>query len=109
MSRLCIFLIILCLWSITPGGAQTGETSIGTGSVSREKPKDQYLILKRKIELTAFYTDDSILRFVSRSTPLSDKNYQPSDLVTLAGSGIDEAGRRGYLRKEARDALVRMA
>jgi hypothetical protein len=56
-----------------------------------------------------FYEDSSMLRFVSRTTPLSDKNYVPSDLVSLSGSHIHEAGRSSQLRREARDALWSLA
>ena len=49
------------------------------------------------------------MRFVSRTTPLTDINYAPNDLVSIAGSLINEAGRSSLLRKEARDTLWNLA
>jgi D-alanyl-D-alanine carboxypeptidase len=46
---------------------------------------------------------------VSRSTPLSDKNYAPLDLISISGSLINQAGRNSFLRKDARDALWMLA
>ena len=64
--------------------------------------------LRAAIRLPVFYDDSSYLRFVSRTTPLSNVRYAPSDLVSISGSMINEAGRSSQLRKEARDALWNM-
>ena len=65
--------------------------------------------LRSPIQLPIFYADASILRFVSRTTPLSDKTYAPYDLVSISGSLINQAWRHSLLRIWARDALWDMA
>ncbi len=65
--------------------------------------------LRTPIRLPIFYNDASILRFVSRSTPLSESEYIPSDLVSISGALINQAGRSSLLKKVARDALWDMA
>lgn len=73
-------------------------------------PRSSYILrLRSAIRLPVFYDDSSYLRFVSRTTPLSDKKYTPRDLVSISGAMINEAGRSSQLRKEARDALWNMA
>ena len=54
--------------------------------------------------------DSAISKFVTRKISLSDRDYAPTDLVEVWNSGsVNEAGRKSYLRKEARDALWNMA
>lgn len=80
------------------------------GSSGQVTPSPYNIVRPRAaIRLPIFYADSSVLRFVSRTTPLSDRGYAPSDLVAISGSLINEAGRRSQLRQEARDALWNMA
>lgn len=65
--------------------------------------------LRSFVRLPVFYDDASTLRFVSRSTPLSEITYAPSDLVSISGSLINQAGRNSLLRRDARDALWDLA
>lgn len=65
--------------------------------------------LKLPVRLPIFYDDTSFLRFVSKDTSLSNASYIPSNLVSISGSTINEAGRRSQLRQEARDALWQMS
>lgn len=67
------------------------------------------LSLRAPVRLPVIYDDASMLRFVSRKNPLTDINYAPSDLVSISGALINEAGRRTVIRREARDALWEMA
>lgn len=106
MFRLSLW-IILFFSCICYGYASSGDTS--DGKKGGEIKSDRFILLKRKVELSPFYTDDSILRYVSRSTPLANRDYTPSDLMSLSWGYIDEAGRRGYLRREARAKLGEMA
>ena len=64
--------------------------------------------LRSAIRLPVFYDDSSYLRFVSRTTPLTNRGYAPRDLVSISGAMINEAGRNSQLRREARDALWNM-
>lgn len=97
-SFVILFFIILSA-SSSPAMGASGETI----------PPYNTPRLRAAIRLPVFYDDSSILRFVSRTTPLSDRNYAPSDLVSISGSLINEAGRNSQLRREARDALWNMA
>ncbi len=54
------------------------------------------------------WSDDSIVRFVTKKIPLNDKNYAPDDLIALSGSSVEQAWRNSYLRKPAHEALDRM-
>ncbi len=55
-------------------------------------------------------SDISITKFVSKNISLADRNYAPPDLAEIGGiDSIGEAGRKWYLRQEARDALWNMA
>ncbi len=65
--------------------------------------------LRSPVRLPVFYDDSSLLRFVSRTTPLSNVSYAPTDLISISGSLINQAGRSTLLRREARDALWNMA
>jgi hypothetical protein len=50
-----------------------------------------YLDLRSTIRLPILYDDASLLRFVSRTTPLSDRGYAPDDLVSISGSLINQS------------------
>jgi LAS superfamily LD-carboxypeptidase LdcB len=65
--------------------------------------------LRSPIPTSVFYDDASLLRFVSRYRSLNDTSYAPENLVSISGAYIDEAGRKGYLRAEAREALTPLA
>ena len=65
--------------------------------------------LRSPIQLPIFYADSSMLRFVSRTTPLSEKTYAPSDLVSISGALINQAWRNSMLRLWARNALWDLA
>lgn len=53
--------------------------------------------------------DASILRFVSTSTPLSDRSYRPQGLVSLSGAHIDQAGRSSLIRSDIKPHLDALA
>jgi LAS superfamily LD-carboxypeptidase LdcB len=119
MSRsnvIFIFIISLSL-GLSFIHAQSGNTekpiqviSSFSGAYSNKKEAPStYLILKKRINLDPLIQDNNILRFVSKTTPLKDKSYTPNDLLPIAGSGIDEAGRTGYLRYEARISIGDMS
>lgn len=78
-------------------------------SISEEAPfffsKIDNIIRKEKF----VWDDTSIFRFVTKSIPLTDRGYEPDDLVSISGASIDQAGRYSTLRREARDALMHMA
>ena len=92
-SLAILFVIISSSYSLV--AAMSGDVT----------PRSYIPRLRAAIRLPVFYDDASYLRFVSRTTPLSDKNYAPRDLVSISGSMINEAGRNSQLRREARDAL----
>lgn len=96
-SRIIISPLLILILSSDIVGAATGN------QISYN------LELRIPIRLPIFYSDSSILRFVSRSVPLSEKMYRPSDLISISGSLINQAGRNSILRKEARDMLWDMA
>lgn len=96
-SRIIISPLLILILSSDIVGAATGT------QVSYN------LELRIPIRLPIFYSDSSILRFVSRSVPLNEKMYRPSDLISISGSLINQAGRNSVLRKEARDMLWDMA
>lgn len=86
--------------------ARSGET--GTPENIRYN-FDSAAKLRIPLRLPLFYDDASYLRFVSKTTPLASRSYAPSDLVSISGAVINEAGRQSKLRKVARDALWEMA
>jgi D-alanyl-D-alanine carboxypeptidase len=45
---------------------------------------------------------------VTKTIPLADTNYEPSDLIALSGSSVEQAGRNSYLRQDAYSALDAM-
>ncbi len=83
----------------------TERTETSTGKLEDSVKKWPIQFLKKRFELPAVSDDASLLRFVSRSVPLSNKGYIPSPLASLSGTYINEAGRNSQLRKDARDAL----
>lgn len=91
----------------------TGTTNTGTiveTTISPYSPPMSYFqSLKKPMRTILFYEDDSLFRFVSRYRSLNDKSYAPYDLESISGAYINEAGRKSYLRVEARDALVPLA
>lgn len=99
LSRLLIVLF-LCISSIVSVTAET--------NTPYKKPLS-IMGLRSPIRLPIFYDDASTLRFVSRSTPLSGISYAPTDLVSISGSLINQAGRSSLLRRDARDALWSLA
>jgi D-alanyl-D-alanine carboxypeptidase len=124
MKYILIILIALSmLWGYSHEiGHSTGETLEHSGSMSVSwwvlpwlLEKKNSLIAKnirvhKKYDPLPFYDDTSIYRFVSRETPLTDRDYEPDDLVSISGAYISTAGRGNIkLRKEARDALWKLA
>lgn len=83
-------------------------SSDGVGAVTNS-PISYNIGLRIPVRLPIFYSDSSMLRFVSRSVPLTMKTYTPWDLVSISGSVINQAGRNSVLRKDARDSLWVMA
>ncbi len=55
------------------------------------------------------WDDGSISRFVTKSIPLTDREYEPDDLVSITGASLEQGGRYSTLRRGARDALTDMA
>ena len=54
--------------------------------------RSSYMLgLRSPVRLPVFYDDSSLLRFVSRTTPLSDRGYAPTDLISISGSLINQA------------------
>lgn len=87
----------------------TGIASLDKNIPPYSPPMSYFQSLRKPMRTVLFYDDESLLRFVSRYRALSDKSYAPSNLVSISGSYINEAGRKSYLRVEARDALVPLA
>lgn len=56
-----------------------------------------------------FYDDRHLWRFVNRDVPLQDTSYRPKNMVSIKSPLINEAGRRSIIRRDARDALWKMA
>ena len=54
-------------------------------------------------------SDDNIQKFVGVNQPFSNKSYEPTDLVTLQWRSHISAQARHTFRKEAADALEKMA
>lgn len=99
-TRFFMALILVVLYSTTTVWAAPIGSNIRT----------PYIIgLRSIIRLPVFYDDTSTLRFVSRTTPLSNISYAPTDLVSISWALIDQAGRSSQLRQVARDALWKMA
>jgi zinc D-Ala-D-Ala carboxypeptidase len=80
----------------------TETSTVQTGAIGKKGPIQ---IQKKRFIVPGVSEDTSILRFVSRSVPLSNKGYIPSPLAGLSGTYINEAGRNSQLRTDARDAL----
>ncbi len=109
--RITSFFTLLLLWSfgIPQIYAQTGNVDtkpiLSTGETNTIIARKN---LKKPLRLGLFYDDESFFRFVSKTTPLKDKDYIPKDLVSISGAAINEAWRKSLLRKDARDALHMM-
>lgn len=98
-SRFLVIILILMFWS----------SLVWATGISSTTRSSYMLGLRTPVRLPIFYDDSSILRFVSRTNPLSEKTYAPNDLMSISGASINQAGRSSQLRKEARDALWTMA
>lgn len=69
-----------------------------------------FLTLKKPMFFANIWQDDkSVLRYVWPNEPLSDRNYRPSDLVSLSGANINEAGRVSQIRAIAKPSVLLMA
>lgn len=94
----------------------TGITLSGTNSEEEKSPITKYIPpmsyfqkLSRPIQTVALYQDESLLRFVNRYRSLTNPDYAPTNLESISGSYINEAGRKSYLRSEAKVALDTLA
>lgn len=110
MVRLIILLIISLstLLSLDTGYASSWAEHTPTKITAKKIFKKPLLSTPRLLSGMDVW-DDDILRFVSRSVPLTDKMYAPSPLVSISGAYINEAWRVGYLRADARAALGDLA
>ncbi len=68
-----------------------------------------FIALKKPVRLPLFYDDSSLYRFVSKDTALNSKLYKPENLVSISWAHINEAGRVGYLRSDAKKSLLELA
>ena len=95
-------------------------TLTGTSSTLVDAPREEYAqIWIEKVDTVPILQswkahfieeDEDITKFVSKKISLKDTNYIPPDLIAIGGiEAINEAGRIGKLRLEARDALWKMA
>lgn len=106
--RFLVYLLTLLiswffLWDLFVHATETGTWGpIRETKSSRELRKPFHLV-------SSFYNDESIYRFVSRTTPLTSVYYIPKNLTSLSGAYINEAGRRSLIRSDAKEALDRMA
>ena len=87
-----------------PGVLPVAQPESATGTKTIEN-KISKISIKKRFQPQQAYRDDSLLRFVSRTVPLTDKWYKPTPLLSISGSYINEAGRKSLLREDARDAL----
>ena len=88
----------------------TSETLTAAPEITPEYRKPLSNIwLRSFVRLPVFYDDASSMRLVSRSTPLTEVTYAPTDLVSISGSFINQAGRNSVLRKDGRNALWDLA
>ncbi len=101
-SRFLTSFVFIIAFSTNFASASTGSSAVYNRSLSS-------IGLRAPIRLPIFYDDASTLRFVSRSMPLSQITYTPTDLVSISGSLINQAGRSSLLRKDARNALWNLA
>lgn len=99
-------------------GTSTGKENLTWSEISETSqevpavyapPQSYFQKLSRPIQTNVFYDDLSLLRFVSRYRSLSDIDYTPPNLESISGSYINEAGRKSYLRWEAKEALDTLA
>ena len=80
-------------------------TSTGSSMVNVSAPFLFSQIQKSRNRNLPVWQDADITRFVTKRISLYDREYIPTDLVSISGSSIDEAWRSSMLRREARDAL----
>lgn len=111
---LSFFVIIHAFWNqdTSPWDTLTGITStlkITWKQQEQAREASFFLWLKKPLRLNLFYDDASLFRFVGKTRPLNNREYRPEHLVAIAWDHIDEAGRIGYLRKDAKDALSLLA
>ncbi len=117
-----LFLIILgekVLWEEVKKPIESKGSSIKISTVSGEsrtvgnkktEEKAQFfLALKKPVRLLLFYDDASLFRFVSKNVSLNSREYRPEGLVSIAWDHINEAGRIGYIRSDAKESLLKMA
>ncbi len=119
MFRLSLFLILIfslfysvfiVSWETSTQIPTISVFSGNTATGIKNSYKSQYFLsLKSAVRLPLFYDDESLYRFVSRSTPLSSSAYAPEDLVSVSGANIDEAGRHSLIRSDAKNALLELA
>lgn len=57
---------------------------VSAADISPQTRASYILGLKAPIRLPIFYDDASYMRFVSRTTPLSETTYAPTDLVSIS-------------------------
>lgn len=106
------YIISDTIQAIHTGSLETGTTNNVSSPKESIKKKGG---LRFQFAQTVYTTplpsrdDASILRFVSKNVALSNQNYEPSDLVRITYSSIDEAGRSSKLRSEAARSLWSMA
>ena len=55
------------------------------------------------------WNDAHLERFVTKTIPLNNRDYRPANLTILSGAYIDPAGRLGYIRSDAHEALLWLA
>ena len=112
----------LIYWSITLGqesvtltdsGAQIESSVLLKKAIHIPPPQsgsaDFFLALKKPVRLNLFYDDASLFRFVSKDRPLDSRMYRPEDLTSISWAHINEAGRIGYLRTDAKTSLLELA
>lgn len=102
--------------ALTGGTLQTASLQNTEVSIPLEKKDEKKEILKNPRPIIQDWKtrlknkDTQIDTFVSKSISLTDKNYEPTDLVSVGGiAEISEAGRANKIRKVARESLWSMA
>lgn len=92
---------------------QTIQTISGEARIQEIKKWEEkaqfFLSLKKTVRVGLFYEDSSLFRFVGRNTPLTSRDYRPENIVAISGAHIEEAGRIGYIRSDAKTSLLEMA
>lgn len=107
---ICIFLSFIIPYISLLHAEKTVSSQKGEIKPETSSYKGKYFLSqKAPVRLPLFYDDASLYRFVSRTTPLSSVYYIPENLVSVSGSYIDEAGRKSFIRSDAKDALLELA